>query len=159
VAKLWSIKKRCIFIKLWYPALNNVNLTSFVSFRYITNDNILLRGCYLKIVPSVYGTRNQAPLLLICKLAHNHHFAFWIKACAIYTGQDTKMMLNSIFKSNKKSCVERRLNIFFIIFFTILFIMTAISYFGMLSYNYLYSDHWYLKGREPDDYFVTLKVF
>lgn len=29
------------------------------------------------------------------------------KGCAIYTGMDTKMMLNSKFKSNKVSCIER----------------------------------------------------
>lgn len=48
----------------------------------ITNDNILLRGSCLKISPFIYG-------------------------CAIYTGKDTKVMLNSKFKSNKLSCIEK----------------------------------------------------
>lgn len=48
----------------------------------IANDNILLRGCTLRMTPVIYG-------------------------CAIYTGKDTKMMRNSKFKSNKLSCIER----------------------------------------------------
>lgn len=48
----------------------------------ITNENILLRGSCLKISPKVYG-------------------------CAIYTGFDTKVMLNSKLKSNKLSCIEK----------------------------------------------------
>ena len=46
----------------------------------IVNENILLRGSTLKIAPVIYG-------------------------CAIFTGQETKMMMNSKFKSNKVSCV------------------------------------------------------
>lgn len=48
----------------------------------ITNDNILLRGACLRISPLVYG-------------------------CAIYTGHHTKVMLNSKFKANKLSVIER----------------------------------------------------
>ena len=48
----------------------------------LTNDNILLRGSCLKISPKIYG-------------------------CAIYTGFDTKVMLNSKLKSNKLSCIEK----------------------------------------------------
>ena len=48
----------------------------------IGNDNVLLRGCCLRLAPVIYG-------------------------CAIYTGQDTKMMRNMKFKSNKLSCIER----------------------------------------------------
>jgi phospholipid-translocating ATPase len=48
----------------------------------LNNENILLRGTTLKVAPVIYG-------------------------CAIYTGQDSKMMMNSKFKSNKLSCVEK----------------------------------------------------
>ena len=48
----------------------------------LTNDNILLRGSCLKVASVVYGV-------------------------AIYTGKDTKMMINSKFKSNKMSCIEK----------------------------------------------------
>jgi phospholipid-translocating ATPase len=45
-------------------------------------ENILLRGATLKISPFIYG-------------------------CAIYTGKDTKIMLNSKYKPSKLSCIER----------------------------------------------------
>jgi magnesium-transporting ATPase (P-type) len=48
----------------------------------INNENILLRGTSLQVAPKIYG-------------------------CAIYAGLDTKMMINSKFKANKMSCVER----------------------------------------------------
>ena len=48
----------------------------------LTNENLLLRGMTLSVAPVVYGV-------------------------AIYTGKDTKMMLNSKFKANKRSCVEK----------------------------------------------------
>jgi len=37
---------------------------------------------------------------------------FKFKGCAIYTGKDTKIMLNSKFKSNKSCCVEKFVNLF-----------------------------------------------
>jgi magnesium-transporting ATPase (P-type) len=52
----------------------------------INNENILLRGTSLQVAPAIYG-------------------------CAIYAGLDTKMMINSKFKSNKMSCVEKLANL------------------------------------------------
>jgi phospholipid-translocating ATPase len=48
----------------------------------LSNENILLRGASLKVAPAAYG-------------------------CVIYAGQDSKMMMNSKYQSNKLSCVER----------------------------------------------------
>jgi phospholipid-translocating ATPase len=90
----------------------------------IVNENILLRGSTLKIAPVIYG-------------------------CAIYTGQETKMMLNSKFKSNKFSSIEKKLNIYTVVFFIFLALLTFITFFATLAYDNLYSNHWYLAGRQP----------
>lgn len=96
----------------------------------ISNDNILLRGQNLKIAPIIYG-------------------------CAIYTGKNTKMMLNSKYKANKLSSVERRLNMFVIVFIIILTLLTLICLVGSIYHedNGIYVKHWYLKDREPAFYY------
>jgi phospholipid-translocating ATPase len=90
----------------------------------IVNENILLRGSTLKIAPVIYG-------------------------CAIYTGQETKMMLNSKFKSNKVSCIERRINILITACFFIIFIIVCVSFGFSSRYDDLYDSHWYLSSRKP----------
>lgn len=110
----------------------------------ITNENILLRGSCLKISPKIYG-------------------------CAIYTGFDTKVMLNSKLKSNKLSCIEkldfiicieekcvifffvffRKLNAFILVFLAVLAVLTFLCYGLSFIYQDLYQIHWYLKGTEP----------
>ncbi len=101
----------------------------------ISNDNILLRGQNLKIAPVIYGL-------------------------AIYTGKDTKVMLNSKFKANKLSCVERRLNVFVLVFIIILTLLTLICLVGSIYYedNGIYTKHWYLKEREPAFYYVRFRI-
>lgn len=104
-----------------------MNELSLFVIRYVMNDNILLRGCTLKLAPYIHGV-------------------------AIYTGSDTKMMLNSKFKSNKMSCIERRLNQFVLVFLTILALLTLSSLFGSIGYYEIYSTAWYLKDIEPSFY-------
>ncbi|CAF0999134.1 unnamed protein product [Brachionus calyciflorus] len=93
----------------------------------IVNDNILLRGCNLRIAPIVYG-------------------------CAIYTGLDTKIFQNTKFKRNKLSCIEKRLNRFVLVFLAILLGLALASFGGSFAYNYLYDDVWYLDGRDAAFY-------
>ena len=88
-----------------------------------------MRGCNLKIAPFVYGL-------------------------AIYTGKDTKMMKNSKFKSNKLSCIEKRLNIFIIVFLILLAVLTFSCFGGSYAYVDMYDSVWYLAGREPSFYRV-----
>ena len=92
----------------------------------IVNENILLRGSTLKIAPVIYG-------------------------CAIYTGLETKMMMNSKFKSNKLSCIERKLNSFIAVFMVLLLVLTFACFGASFAFNGVYSQntHWYLDGREP----------
>lgn len=93
----------------------------------ISNENILLRGTSLKIVPAIYG-------------------------CAIYTGKDSKMMLNSKFKSNKMSCIEKRLNYFVIIYIVVLLALSLLCLIGSILNENVYASHWYLKDRTPNNF-------
>ena len=97
----------------------------------VANDNILLRGSTLKIAPVIYG-------------------------CAIYTGLETKMMMNSKFKSNKLSCIERKLNWFIGVFMLLLLVLTFACFGASFAFQKLYPNpglpinaHWYLDGRKP----------
>jgi len=100
----------------------------------IVNENILLRGSTLKIAPVIYG-------------------------CAIYTGQETKMMLNSKFKSNKFSSIERKLNIYTVVFFIFLGLLSFATFGATFAYNNIYSNHWYLNGRQPLFYLTNHNLY
>ncbi|XP_064638514.1 phospholipid-transporting ATPase IF-like isoform X2 [Lineus longissimus] len=80
-------------------------------------ENVLLRGAMLKNTPFIFGS-------------------------AIYTGQETKMALNSKFKRSKFSRVERRLNQFLIAFLILLAIEVAVC--TGLQYYYIQQPRpWY----------------
>ena len=98
----------------------------------MSNNNILLRGQNLKIAPIIYG-------------------------CAIYTGANTKVMLNSKFKANKLSSVERRLNVFVLVFIIILTLLTLGCLVGSIYFeeNGIYTKHWYMRDRQPIFFFVS----
>ncbi|XP_052104565.1 phospholipid-transporting ATPase IF-like isoform X2 [Mytilus californianus] len=84
-------------------------------------ENVLLRGARLKNTPYVYG-------------------------CAVYTGSQTKMALNSKAKSTKFSRVERGLNTFLLAFIVMLLTEALIS--TILKYWFVRQDFmqnsWYL---------------
>ena len=85
----------------------------------LKSENVLLRGSTLRVSPLVYG-------------------------CAIYTGKDTKVMLNSKFKANKLSCVERTLNKFILFFLGLLVLFTLICLLGCVYNKELFYHHWYV---------------
>lgn len=90
--------------------------------RPLTSANLLLRGARLKNTAYVFG-------------------------CAVYTGPDTKMALNSKEKTAKTSRVERRLNHFLAVFFIILLIEALISTGCLYIYDYSkpeIENAWYL---------------
>lgn len=101
----------------------------------LSNNNILLRGQNLKIAPIIYG-------------------------CAIYTGANTKVMLNSKFKANKLSSVERRLNVFVLVFIIILTLLTLGCLVGSIYFeeNGIYTKHWYMRDRQPIFFFSNLAL-
>jgi len=67
-------------------------------------DNILLRGCRLKDTDYIYGDSHILFLLIF----HDLISIFRIHTgCAVYTGQDTKLGLNSLLTGIKFSTVEK----------------------------------------------------
>ncbi|RNA39590.1 putative phospholipid-transporting ATPase IF, partial [Brachionus plicatilis] len=102
----------------------------------VNNDSVLLAGSTLKIAPSQKG-------------------------CAIYTGKETKIMLNSKFKMSKMSCIEKTMNKFIVFFLILLVFYVVTCLIGSILTGDLYTKHWYLKGREPqffDNKFVYYSI-
>ncbi|GAB6027859.1 hypothetical protein CHUAL_002077 [Chamberlinius hualienensis] len=90
-------------------------------------ENVLLRGASLKNVSHVYG-------------------------CAIYTGQQTKLALNSKMTPNKFSTVERSMNIYLIIFLLLLVVEVCLC--AALLYGYRTNPNspvpWYIENGEKE---------
>ncbi|KAL4220158.1 putative phospholipid-transporting ATPase IF [Mactra antiquata] len=99
-------------------------------------ENVLLRGARLKNTAFVYG-------------------------CAIYTGQETKMALNSKAKNTKFSRVERRMNTFLLIFLVILLAESIFS--TCLKYWYVFRPRvgqpWYVPEIEKDTQVTFRRIF
>ncbi|XP_034184560.1 phospholipid-transporting ATPase IF isoform X1 [Osmia lignaria lignaria] len=73
-----------------------------VTTTYLTIENLLLRGSRLKDTDHIIG-------------------------CAVYTGQDTKLSLNSKIRSNKFSTAEKSINKHIIIFMVLLLVEIILS--------------------------------
>ncbi|XP_015782217.1 probable phospholipid-transporting ATPase IF isoform X1 [Tetranychus urticae] len=86
-------------------------------------NNLLLRGSRLVSPDHVYGI-------------------------AVYVGVETKMALNSKIKANKFTSIERRVNVYLVGYFIILFLMTTVSYILSKTHSILLdadeNDFWYL---------------
>ncbi|BFZ00490.1 hypothetical protein BsWGS_03529 [Bradybaena similaris] len=82
-------------------------------------ENLLLRGARLKNTEYIYG-------------------------CAVYTGRDTKMSLNSKSKKIKFSRVERKMNHFLIVFLVVLLLESVVSTGFMYWYEDVYGVPWYV---------------
>ncbi|GFS24461.1 phospholipid-transporting ATPase, partial [Elysia marginata] len=90
-------------------------------------EHLLLRGARLKNTPWIYG-------------------------CAIYTGKETKMALNSNAKKAKFSRVERKLNTFLLLFLVVLVMGCVVP--TTLKYwfeNKEGDDPWYFYDEDEDD--------
>jgi phospholipid-translocating ATPase len=74
----------------------------------------------------------------------------FVIGCVIYAGKDTKMMLNSKYKSNKTSSVERVLNKIVLLSVASVVILTFLSFGLSFLYDDIYIDHWYLWDSEPE---------
>lgn len=79
----------------------------------IDNENIILRGSTVKNIE-------------------------WCIGLVVFTGKDTKIMMNSKNAPSKRSFVERRTNYYLFAIFTLLFFITALS--TLLSISVSYND-------------------
>ncbi|XP_026825879.1 probable phospholipid-transporting ATPase IF isoform X2 [Ooceraea biroi] len=97
---------------------------------HLTIDNLLLRGSRLKDTEYVVG-------------------------CAIYTGQDTKLSLNSKIVSNKFSTAEKSINKYLIVYITILLVEVLVCT-ALKLYIESYKDWDGYLGPSPNITFSTL---
>lgn len=79
----------------------------------------------------------------------------WIIACAVYTGQNTKLALNSKITKNKMSSSEQYINKYLAFFIILLLMMVTVSYFIKVYYDTFQSEHNTYIGNVFDDYAVT----
>ncbi|KAL8625040.1 hypothetical protein ACOMHN_012049 [Nucella lapillus] len=98
-------------------------------------DNVLLRGARLKNTSYVYG-------------------------CAIYTGQESKMALNSKFKKTKVSRIERRMNTFLIWFLCVLSLLSC-TFTGLKhGYSNTVQRPWYIpSGKDGHTAKILIEDF
>ncbi|BFZ06129.1 hypothetical protein BsWGS_09169 [Bradybaena similaris] len=85
-------------------------------------ENLLLRGARLKNTEFIFG-------------------------CAVFTGKDTKMALNSKSKKTKFSRVERKMNTFLIVFLVILLLESVVSTVLKFVFEAKYGVPWYVPGE------------
>ena len=77
----------------------------------------------------------------------------WIVGCVVYTGHETKLMMNSTAAPIKKSKMDRRINVFMVILVTLIAILTIVSScIHELYYRRKMKAHWYLS--DLSDYLV-----
>ncbi|XP_042336155.1 phospholipid-transporting ATPase IG isoform X1 [Sceloporus undulatus] len=105
--------------------------------RALGPENLLLKGATLKNTPKIYGV-------------------------AVYTGMETKMALNYQGKSQKRSAVEKSINVFLIVYLCILVskavVCTTLKYvWQSVPYN---DEPWYNQKTQKDrETFKLLKMF
>lgn len=63
----------------------------------------------------------------------------WVLGCIVFTGPDSKLMMNSKHPPHKRSNVERRVNRYLIIVFTMLFVIIVLSTAISIGMAYTYS--------------------
>lgn len=85
-----------------YRFEGNIRLQDHIRAVPLDNNNILLRGCAL---------RNTN----------------WVLTVVVFTGPDTKLMMNSKAPPHKRSNVERRVNKYLALVFALLFAISALS--------------------------------
>ncbi|XP_077164389.1 phospholipid-transporting ATPase IG isoform X7 [Paroedura picta] len=105
--------------------------------RALGPDNLLLKGATLKITHKIYGV-------------------------AVYTGMETKMALNYQGKSQKRSAVEKSINVFLIVYLFILvgkaLVCTTMKYFWISDRSV--DEPWYnQKTQRERETFKLLRMF
>lgn len=98
----------------------------------------------LKVGDHIYPVTPDQILLRGAKLKNSN----WIFGCVLYTGHETKLMMNSMLQSPlKQSKVEKLTNTHILSLFAILAAIAAISTVANIIWNYE-NQHWYLHGLE-----------
>ncbi|XP_037918794.1 probable phospholipid-transporting ATPase IF isoform X4 [Hermetia illucens] len=96
----------------------------------LMNENLLLRGSRVKNTEQVIG-------------------------CAVYTGQNTKLALNSRLTRNKVASSESYINKFLIFTLIVLLALVTVSYFIKRYYDMYVIEYYTYLGPPPDEYSVA----
>jgi phospholipid-transporting ATPase len=112
-----------------------------------------------KLDDTVYPIGPENILLRGAKLRNTN----WIFGCVLYTGHETKLMMNSSIQAPlKRSNVEKITNRQILLIFGILLIICFVSASASQLWKYRNSDHWYLFGLEDklsSNFFFVLLTF
>lgn len=79
----------------------------------------------------------------------------WAIACAVYTGQNSKLALNSKITKNKMSSSEQFINKYLGFFIIILLTVVTVSYFMKRYYDLYHPEHNYYLRQVFDEYVVS----
>ncbi|XP_054165882.1 probable phospholipid-transporting ATPase IA [Oppia nitens] len=113
----------------------------------------------LKLNELVYAIAPENILLRGAKLRNTN----WVFGCVIYTGHETKLMMNSSVQAPiKRSNVEKITNKQTILLFAILLFICIISATASYIWKKQNQDHWYLWGLDDklsSNYFFVLLTF
>lgn len=96
---------------------------------HLSSENLILRGSKLKNTEFVYGqwSGTEARREMIECQREVFFFKFLLSGCAVYTGADTKLALNSKLTSNKFSSVEKSINKYLLFYLGLLIFMVIVS--------------------------------
>ncbi|CAG2109753.1 unnamed protein product [Medioppia subpectinata] len=113
----------------------------------------------LKLSETVHPIGPENIVLRGAKLRNTN----WIFGCVIYTGHESKLMMNSSVQAPiKRSNVEKITNKQTILLFAILLVICVISATASYIWKKQNKDHWYLDGLEDalsSNYFFVLLTF
>jgi phospholipid-transporting ATPase len=113
----------------------------------------------LKLGQTVHSIGPENILLRGAKLRNTN----WIFGCVLYTGHETKLMMNSSIQAPlKRSNVEKITNRQILLIFGILLLICLVSATASQVWKNQNSDHWYLSGLEDklsSNYFFVLLTF
>ena len=79
----------------------------------------------------------------------------WAIACAVYTGQNTKLALNSKITKNKMSSSEQFINKYLAFFIILLLAIVTVSYFMKRYYDLYHPEHNYYLQQIIDEFVVS----
>jgi phospholipid-translocating ATPase len=79
----------------------------------------------------------------------------WVITCAVYTGQNTKLALNSKITKNKMSSSEQFINKYLAFFIILLLAVVTVSYFMKRYYDLYHPEHNSYLRQIFNDYVVS----
>lgn len=105
---------------------------------YVFHGSLLVEGERDEFSADIHNVAWRGSLVLNTR---------WLLGLVIYTGQDTKLILNSQQAPSKRSHIDKLVNRFLFVIFAIMLIMCSISALMYAAFAKTNEDAWYLKVR------------